>query len=99
MARLVAEASDLDDLVERLRKRAACKYQACGHHQGCNGSLHFPSKGIFECWLKQPALCPAFEPSPSGGGRAKTSRNIPSRGEFRPCVRPHATQTRKMSRR
>jgi hypothetical protein len=33
--RLVAEASDLDDLVERLRKRAAGKHQARGHNQGC----------------------------------------------------------------
>ena len=35
-AGLVAETSDLDDLVERLRKRAAGKHQARGHDQCCN---------------------------------------------------------------
>ena len=41
---LVTEASDLDDLVERLRKRAGGKHQARGRDQGSNGSLHFSSE-------------------------------------------------------
>ena len=51
-AGLVAEASDLDDLVERLRESAGGQNQARGHGQGCNGSLHLSSRNISlnVCW-------------------------------------------------
>src|SRR5207302_5033991 len=51
-AGLVAETSHLDDFVERLRKSAGGKNQACGHDQSCYGSLHLSSRNFFlnVCW-------------------------------------------------